>query len=195
MMYKELVSWLACVILCVGTTHTHHRRTLTVEYGDQPYCILSMNVLYNVATQHAYTMDHVSQIIWLSSPSPLSSSLAPPHMPSALFMYEGTSVYYQPGVLLGGTLEHTCSTQRSIGYFLEPLMMLAPFAKHPVRITLRGSTSGPDDPSVSDVQCACLCFHTRVISRYAMNCQLHKYIHNCYTNLTLNPTSIVPTTP
>ena len=27
--------------------------------------------------------------------------------------------------------------------------MLAPFAKYPLKITLRGVTSGPDDPSVS----------------------------------------------
>lgn len=60
----------------------------------------------------------------------------------------GTSVLYHPGLLIGGTLEHDCSRQRSIGYFLEPLMMLAPFAKKPIRITLRGLTNGPLDPSV-----------------------------------------------
>ena len=60
----------------------------------------------------------------------------------------GTSLFYQPGVLLGGTLEHACSSQRSIGYFLEPLMMLAPFSKQPLRITLRGPTNGLHDPSV-----------------------------------------------
>ena len=57
---------------------------------------------------------------------------------------------YHPGLLVGGNLEHDCSRQRSIGYFLEPLMMLAPFAKKPLHITLRGLTSGPLDPSVRD---------------------------------------------
>ena len=60
----------------------------------------------------------------------------------------GTSVFYHPGLLMGGTLEHSCSLQRSIGYSLEPLMLLAPFSKKPLRITLRGLTNGPNDPSV-----------------------------------------------
>ena len=55
---------------------------------------------------------------------------------------------YHPGLLVGGTLDHDCSRQRSIGYFLEPLMMLAPFSKKPIHITLRGLTNGPLDPSV-----------------------------------------------
>ena len=63
-------------------------------------------------------------------------------------LYIGTSVLYHPGLLVGGVLEHDCSRQRSIGYFLEPLMMLAPFAKKPIKITLRGLTNGPLDPSV-----------------------------------------------
>lgn len=61
----------------------------------------------------------------------------------------GTSIYYKPGLLEGGAIEHDCSQQRSIGYYLEPIIMLAPFAKYPLKITLRGVTSGPDDPSVS----------------------------------------------
>lgn len=68
-------------------------------------------------------------------------------------MLPGTDLFFEPGLLLGGTLEHVCSQQRSIGYFLEPLCMLAPFAKKPMRITLKGITNGPDDPSVS--WCAC----------------------------------------
>ena len=60
----------------------------------------------------------------------------------------GTSLFYHPGLLVGGTLEHDCSRQRSIGYFLEPLMMLAPFAKKPIHITLQGLTNGPLDLSV-----------------------------------------------
>ena len=46
-------------------------------------------------------------------------------------------------------MEHDCSLQRSIGYFLEPLVLLAPFAKKPVKITLRGNTNSSGDPSVS----------------------------------------------
>lgn len=60
----------------------------------------------------------------------------------------GTELFFEPGLLVGGTVEHVCSQQRSIGYFLEPLFMLAPFAKKPIRITLKGITNGPCDPSV-----------------------------------------------
>ena len=62
--------------------------------------------------------------------------------------FTGTALFYRPGMLSGGTLEHDCSKQRAIGYFLEPLMMLAPFTKLPLKVTLRGVTSGPHDPSV-----------------------------------------------
>ena len=61
----------------------------------------------------------------------------------------GTALLYKPGLLVGGTLEHDCSLQRSIGYFLEPLVLLAPFAKTPLKITLRGNTNSSNDPSVS----------------------------------------------
>ena len=42
----------------------------------------------------------------------------------------GTRLRYAPGVVTGGAgLEHDCGTARSIGYFLEPLVCLALFAK------------------------------------------------------------------
>ena len=69
------------------------------------------------------------------------------HVP---FACAGTSLLYIPGILEGGTLEHYCSLQGSIGYLLEPLLMLAPFAKHQIRITLHGITNGTVDTSVSE---------------------------------------------
>lgn len=60
----------------------------------------------------------------------------------------GTTLYYQPGLLYGGSLEHDCSVLRSIGYYLESLLCLAPFMKHPLRIVLRGVTNDQVDPSV-----------------------------------------------
>lgn len=65
----------------------------------------------------------------------------------------GTAVLYQPGLLHGGCVEHDCSLQRSISYFLEPLMALAPFCKRPLHLTLRGITNdqvgiGPPPSSV-----------------------------------------------
>lgn len=46
-------------------------------------------------------------------------------------------------------MEHDCSILRSIGYYLESLLCLAPFMKHPLRIVLRGVTNDQVDPSVS----------------------------------------------
>ena len=43
---------------------------------------------------------------------------------------------------------HDCPLTRSIGYFLEPVVMLAPFAKKPLQLTLRGITSDDRDLSV-----------------------------------------------
>ncbi|XP_075452959.1 RNA 3'-terminal phosphate cyclase-like protein isoform X1 [Ascaphus truei] len=64
----------------------------------------------------------------------------------------GTSLYYQPGLLAGGSLEHDCSLQRSIGYYLESLLCLAPFMKNPLKITLRGVTNDQVDPSVDTLK-------------------------------------------
>ncbi|NP_001079592.1 RNA terminal phosphate cyclase-like 1 L homeolog [Xenopus laevis] len=64
----------------------------------------------------------------------------------------GTSLYYQPGLLSGGTLEHDCNILRSIGYYLESLFCLAPFMKHPLKITLRGVTNDQVDPSVDTLK-------------------------------------------
>lgn len=47
-------------------------------------------------------------------------------------------------------MEHDCNLQRSIGYYLEPLIMLAPFMKNPLKAVLKGVTNDPTDPSVSD---------------------------------------------
>lgn len=42
----------------------------------------------------------------------------------------GTSLRYRPGVITGGSLlQHDCPTTRSIGYFLEPLVVLALYGK------------------------------------------------------------------
>uniref|UniRef100_H3D6Q6 RNA terminal phosphate cyclase-like 1 n=1 Tax=Tetraodon nigroviridis TaxID=99883 RepID=H3D6Q6_TETNG len=60
----------------------------------------------------------------------------------------GTVLFYQPGLLCGGSVEHECSTQRSIGYYLEALLLLAPFTKSPLKATLRGVTNDPVDPTV-----------------------------------------------
>ncbi|KAJ6669555.1 hypothetical protein lerEdw1_000103 [Lerista edwardsae] len=68
----------------------------------------------------------------------------------------GTTLYYQPGLLFGGSLEHDCSPSRSIGYYLESLICLAPFMKHSLRIVLRGITNDQVDPSVDVLKATAL---------------------------------------
>lgn len=68
----------------------------------------------------------------------------------------GTSLLYKPGVLNGGKAEHTCPSQRGIGYFLEPLLMLAPFCKTPINITLKGVTNNKIDPSIDMIKLSLL---------------------------------------
>lgn len=60
----------------------------------------------------------------------------------------GTSLYYQPGLLYGGTLGHDCCKLKAIGYYLEVLVALGPFCKKALHITLKGVTNNQDDPSV-----------------------------------------------
>ena len=61
----------------------------------------------------------------------------------------GTSLRYKPGFIQGGAyLEHDCGTSRSIGYFLEPLVLISLFGKKPLSITLRGITNDSVDPGV-----------------------------------------------
>ncbi|XP_028660773.2 RNA 3'-terminal phosphate cyclase-like protein [Erpetoichthys calabaricus] len=60
----------------------------------------------------------------------------------------GTTLYFQPGLLYGGQVEHDCCPERSIGYYLEVLIALAPFMKNSLKATLKGVTNDQQDPSV-----------------------------------------------
>lgn len=61
----------------------------------------------------------------------------------------GTKLRYKPGVLTGGKqLVHDCGLTRSVGYFLEPLIVLGLFGKKPLSITLKGITNDGKDPCV-----------------------------------------------
>lgn len=68
----------------------------------------------------------------------------------------GTSVFFQPGLLFGGTIEHACSLQRGLGYYLEALVMLGLFCKEPLNATLKGVTSNNIDPSVDLIKTSIL---------------------------------------
>ena len=62
--------------------------------------------------------------------------------------HTGTTVTYHPGTIIGGSIRHECPTERAVGYFLEPLIALAPFAKIPLDIVLTGITNDNVDVSV-----------------------------------------------
>ena len=61
----------------------------------------------------------------------------------------GTTVLLKPGVILGGTIQHECPLSRSVGYYLEPVIKFAPFAKTAINLTLNGITTDEHDLSVS----------------------------------------------
>ncbi|PFH54186.1 hypothetical protein AMATHDRAFT_72706 [Amanita thiersii Skay4041] len=60
----------------------------------------------------------------------------------------GTAILLKPGVISGGAIIHECPLSRSVGYYLEPVIALAPFSKRPVQLTIRGVTSDDYDLSV-----------------------------------------------
>lgn len=62
--------------------------------------------------------------------------------------YTGTAVVYKPGVITGGVVAFDCGLQRSITYFLEPLICMAPFSKLAFRLTLTGLTCDTIDATV-----------------------------------------------
>lgn len=55
--------------------------------------------------------------------------------------YTGATVIYRPGLIIGGLISHNCSGQKPIGYFLEPLLYLAPFSKKKFSVVFTGLTS------------------------------------------------------
>ncbi|TXT15616.1 hypothetical protein VHUM_00119 [Vanrija humicola] len=52
----------------------------------------------------------------------------------------GTSFVFHPGLLPGGSFTHTAHPGRSVGYYLEVVVPLAPFSKKPLTLTLNGIT-------------------------------------------------------
>ncbi|CAN8252536.1 unnamed protein product [Cochlearia groenlandica] len=65
----------------------------------------------------------------------------------------GTELTYKPGIIMGGkNLVHNCALSRSMGYYMEPLLVLGLFGKKPLSIRLKGITNDPKDPSVDTVR-------------------------------------------
>ncbi|OAV98697.1 18S rRNA biogenesis protein RCL1 [Puccinia triticina 1-1 BBBD Race 1] len=62
--------------------------------------------------------------------------------------YTGTSVLFVPGTLTGGHITHQTPLSSSIGYFLTPILAIAPFCKHDLTLILKGITTSTDSLSV-----------------------------------------------
>ena len=60
------------------------------------------------------------------------------------------------GLLTGGKVEHQCSLDRSIGYYLEPLMCLGAFCKNPLEVNLFGVSNNQNDPSPDLLKCSAM---------------------------------------
>lgn len=45
---------------------------------------------------------------------------------------------FRPGMIIGGVFTFDCGVGRCLSYFLEPLMMMAPFCKNPITAKLKG---------------------------------------------------------
>ncbi|KAJ3345523.1 hypothetical protein HDU83_004030 [Entophlyctis luteolus] len=66
--------------------------------------------------------------------------------------YTGTSLLFRPGIITGGRISHDCPNSRAIGYFLEPILALAPFCKSPLALTLNGITNDNIDVCVDTLR-------------------------------------------
>uniref|UniRef100_A0A0K0EU78 RNA 3'-terminal phosphate cyclase-like protein n=1 Tax=Strongyloides venezuelensis TaxID=75913 RepID=A0A0K0EU78_STRVS len=64
----------------------------------------------------------------------------------------GTVIHFQPGVLIGGNVSFDCGTSRCISYFLEVLVVLAPFCKRPINAKLNGITNKHDELSCDAIR-------------------------------------------
>ncbi|GMM51674.1 rRNA-processing endoribonuclease [Starmerella bacillaris] len=63
--------------------------------------------------------------------------------------YTGTTVIYKPGLIIGGVYKFTCPLSKPVGYFIEPLLALLPFAKLKSELTFEGITSALFDTDAS----------------------------------------------
>lgn len=57
--------------------------------------------------------------------------------------YTGTTVIYKPGIIIGGEITHNCPPNKPVGYFIEPMLYLAPFSKKKFSLVFNGITSSP----------------------------------------------------
>lgn len=66
--------------------------------------------------------------------------------------YTGTTVIYRPGIITGGSYTHQCPNSKPVGYFVEPMLYLAPFSKKKFSIMFRGITSSHNDAGIDGIK-------------------------------------------
>ncbi|KAI3403466.2 hypothetical protein KGF56_003750 [Candida oxycetoniae] len=66
--------------------------------------------------------------------------------------YTGTTVIYRPGIIVGGEITHTCPTSKSVSYFIEPMLMLAPFSKNKFSIIFKGLTNNLNETGIDAIK-------------------------------------------
>lgn len=66
--------------------------------------------------------------------------------------YTGTTVIYRPGIIVGGSVTHNCPNGKPVGYFVEPMLYLAPFSKKKFSIIFRGCTASHDDAGLEAIK-------------------------------------------
>lgn len=70
--------------------------------------------------------------------------------------YTKSKIQLNPGTIIGGEFKHDCHVHRSISYYLEVLLSLAPFCKRPLHATLNGVTNEQIDPTVDALKASAL---------------------------------------
>ncbi|ODQ82593.1 hypothetical protein BABINDRAFT_159147 [Babjeviella inositovora NRRL Y-12698] len=66
--------------------------------------------------------------------------------------YTGTTIEYSPGIIIGGSLTHNCPPTKPVGYFIEPMLYLAPFSKTKFSIVFKGITSSKEDAGLEAIK-------------------------------------------
>ncbi|CDK26572.1 unnamed protein product [Kuraishia capsulata CBS 1993] len=84
--------------------------------------------------------------------------------------YTGTTLVYRPGLIIGGSLSHACPSTRSVTYFIEPMLYLAPFSKQKFSIIFKGLTSHKSDLGIDSIRWGIL----PVMEKFGVReCSLH----------------------
>ncbi|CEP63401.1 rRNA-processing endoribonuclease LALA0_S08e01596g [Lachancea lanzarotensis] len=66
--------------------------------------------------------------------------------------YTGTTVNYRPGIITGGSYTHQCPPGKPVGYYVEPMLYLAPFSKKKFSVIFRGVTASHQDAGLEAIK-------------------------------------------